>query len=967
MATVAETISLLSSYVSSIEAGIARLSSIVDRMAAIDPAAPNAATELQTIEAEYQSARSQINAQNDEIFSRYSDAFDTLSPAQQRQVSQSSARQKLDDPSFRAEGAALTARHRTLYAEKLAAITRANPPPATPTIDNTAAPAPADPAGNNALQGAASDDSGSQPTTPTSESEAADGSDSSGPPTSVLLEGAALQPGTERSDTSDPASSPNNEGNPPYENETFIRVSDAPITTPAGRPGRRLKNPIGSLASYTYQLSLYMVTAPAYEAFVASGRRNIDSYGEKIATSATTPEQRRSVERNGVFLIAQSGGIGGSDNRAPGFEYDYYIDNLSFVHLAHSTATGASVTNIEYKFQIIEPYGFSLLSKLRKARDAMENSAANSPAPRDPLRQFFILGIRFFGWDQTGAQVTGPEIFDGNPIDPSASGTGALFENFYDILIDEIKFKIDGRATVYNVVAKAASIATTINLRKGMITSNTEVSGATVRDYLSGPYGLITKLNQEQQNLVKNNTITYPTVYKIKWLGDAEIIASSSTISDARTDKGASAGSSASNTKQVNEVTATTSEPNKNSPTMKFANIPVVQAIDQIIAVSKYLQDSIAYNYTDSNENNPETTAPNIVKTRNQKFTWFQISPEISDIKWDEKINDWAYTITYIIQTYFIPSIDNPFVTNNTKYYGPHKRYDYWYTGQNTEVLRFEQEFKTAYINIVAAGSPAATANPNNTNDTVSSNSTGGGPNETASVTPTATNTTSPANSDGARGTLSMEAVNSVRTTLYDPESYATAKIEILGDPDFLMQPSPTLNNAIGNSAGFNRFYSGGGFTISATGGEVFFEIDFKEAVDYSSSEVNETFAGGRGVTGKGGTLSLNDSIMFINYQDGVSDKINGVIYMLREITHSFKNGAFTQTLNANQPFLHGDLSKPTEQGREQAEATATGNGAATGQPGENSNPGTVVDQPSSASPPTSTPSPTVSTQPTET
>jgi hypothetical protein len=844
----------------------------------------------------------------------------------------------------------------------------ASAPPATPTVTNTTEPANTAPAGSNTLQGAASDDSGAQPVSPapggaTTVAEAF--SNFPGPSEPVLPGGALPQPGTEREDPAG-ADSSNTSGNPPYDNETFTRVREQPITSPGGRPGRRPKNPLGSLASYTYQLSLYMITAPAYEAFTASGRRNINLYNEQLATSATTAEQQTEAKHNGVFLIAQSGGIGDSDRRAPGFAFDYYIDNLSFNHQIGSAATGASVTFTNIKFQIIEPYGFSFLTNLRKARDSFERTPpsqanpGNQPASsssQDPLRQYFVLGIRFFGWDQTGRQVLGPEVFDGNPIDPAASGNGELFENFFDITITDMKFKLDGRATVYNITAAAASIATTLNMRKGMINTNTEVSGTTVRDYLSGPTGLITKLNQEQQNLVNNNTVTYPTVYKINWLGDSERIANSSMISPGQTNKAAQTASTASNTTQVTPATETTATPNSSSRNLSFANIPIVQAIDEIISGSSYIENSLAFNYTDSNESNPETSAPNIVGTPNQRFTWFHISPDISNIKWDPKISDWSYAITYTIQTYLVPGIDNPFVNNNTPYYGPHKRYDYWYTGQNTEVLKYEQEFTIGYTNIVNAGNPAA-ANPNNSagaSDTAGTDSnTAATQPQSASPAPVTTNTTSPSNKDGSSGTLSKEAVNSVRTTLYDPRAYSTAKVEILGDPDFLMQPSPTLNRAArrtaSNNEDFNRFYNGGGFTIGATGGRVFFELDFKEAVDYSASDVNEQFADGKGVTGKGGTLSINDSIMFINYQDpAFREKVKGVVYMLYEITHNFKNGAFTQNLIANNPFNLGDTRAVVEPIRQQPNNTAATPGAgpsATGAPGSPSNSGTTVDQP---------------------
>ena len=80
-------------------------------------------------------------------------------------------------------------------------------------------------------------------------------------------------------------------------------------------PGRRLKNPLGSLASYNYQVALYMITPDAYDAFTASGRTNIEALQTEGA--------------GGAFLVAQSGGINNNNSqRAPGMELDYYIDNL---------------------------------------------------------------------------------------------------------------------------------------------------------------------------------------------------------------------------------------------------------------------------------------------------------------------------------------------------------------------------------------------------------------------------------------------------------------------------------------------------------------------------------------------------------------------------------------------------------------------------------------------------------------
>ena len=108
------------------------------------------------------------------------------------------------------------------------------------------------------------------------------------------------------------------------------------------------------------------------------------------------------------------------------------------------------------------------------------------------------------------------------------------------------------------------------------------------------------------------------------------------------------------------------------------------------------------------------------------------------------------------------------------------------------------------------------------------------------------------------------------------------------------------LNTAVDNA--FDRFYnsdSSNPFSIRPTGGQVFIEIDFKEAVDYSANEVSDLLEDGRGISGVGGTLSINDSILFWDYPPNTRDVIKGISYELLSVASSFRNGLFTQTLEA--------------------------------------------------------------------
>ena len=84
-------------------------------------------------------------------------------------------------------------------------------------------------------------------------------------------------------------------------------------------------------------------------------------------------------------------------------------------------------------FTITEPYGFSLITKLRDAGNSLlaTTKTKNASDLKNPLKQMYILGIRFLGYDQNGNLVDSKNI-PGTDGDPTANAFG-LFERFYDI------------------------------------------------------------------------------------------------------------------------------------------------------------------------------------------------------------------------------------------------------------------------------------------------------------------------------------------------------------------------------------------------------------------------------------------------------------------------------------------------------------------------------------------------------
>jgi hypothetical protein len=620
-------------------------------------------------------------------------------------------------------------------------------------------------------------------------------------------------------------------------------------TTRPDLPGRRLKNPLGYFSSSTYQISLYMITPDAYDAFIASGRRQIDAISNVEGNRAA-----------GAYLIAQSGGINSTDSRrAPGFDLDYYIDNLTIKTYMDPQSTMTSSNTTEVKFQIVEPYGFSFLTKLRQATDSLQEyveslNAVKTSSPRNPTRQFFILGVRFLGYDENGNIVTGAKIVDNDLLDANATPEStALFDRYYDINITNVKFKVDGTASTYNVDAIAMAPQVAFGIKRGRINNDTTVVGSSVESVLTD---LVNKLNKaSEDNSIGGSFNSYEIVY----VGDnSNEIREAKILLPEDLDKSKMPMTPASSTTKVTQATEDDdAQPDIDARQIVFkGDTAIQQAISQVISQSTYLRNALLVVYESTKQPDDETGdyKKDIPEDIGKRVSWYNLSAEVSDAIWNEEIADFVYNIKFIIQTYETPVIDNAYTNSGARYYGPHKRYEYWYTGKNSEILSYEQVINNGYFTIAldarrpTLGQPEVPIVPNRHIDQLRLN----------------------------KLTVGMEAQNTYITSLYDPGSFATAKITILGDPDFLVMESAGSINEL-----YSRFYGTDGYTVGANGGQVFIEIDFREAVDYDTSN---------------GYLSINDRILFWKYPEDIP--IKGVSYKVIDVMSTFHGGVFKQTLN---------------------------------------------------------------------
>ena len=625
------------------------------------------------------------------------------------------------------------------------------------------------------------------------------------------------------------------------------------------KPGVRPQNPLASLSSYTYQITLYMITPDAYDAFIQSGRNNINAIN-----NAANPQVATQIEESssGAYIIAQSGGINNKTSKRA-FDFDFYIDDLKINTTTNAKAKKTSSNDTEMSFNIYEPYGFSFITKLNNAASILKRKSKlkNFNHIANATKHFFVLGIRFQGYDENGKEISAASTYNQDTFDVTGD-SGGVFERFFDIRITDMKFKIDGKITVYNITAATIAPKAGFGVKYGRIDKGARVEGTTVEDVLRGTKGLLTTLNEQQVlQANKNGEGSIPNVYKLRYLGSAESeIGNASIVSIADLDKSKLPMSVAENIKQVNEAVSVSAVPNTNRRTITFANdVSIMQAIGSIVSQSSYLENALTEIIKSDTEPPQPGQGTATVKDPNPRtIKWYNLGSEVKCLGFDTVVGDFAYEITYVIQPYETPMVTSPYVGKTSKYYGAHKRYEYWFTGKNSEILHYEQKMDNSYF------LPAM-------NPTGSAASQGGG----ADI-PTVPGKRQNEDRTG-RLDLGKEAQNSYLTSLYDPGAYATAKVTILGDPDYLMQDSPSSINQV-----YRQFY-GKGFTINPNGGQVFIEIDFKEAQDYNNDD---------------GLLTINDSILFWKYPKEVSSQIKGVSYMLTEVISIFSKGKFTQELD---------------------------------------------------------------------
>ena len=238
-----------------------------------------------------------------------------------------------------------------------------------------------------------------------------------------------------------------------------------------------------------------------------------------------------------------------------------------------------------------------------------------------------------------------------------------------------------------------------------------------------------------------------------------------------------------------------------------IAGTSIATVINEILKNSTYIADQAKYiNDEVTNEVKPQKPLGDLA--------WYKLSVQTTPIlPFDKKRNDYAQDIKYVISAYPINSMQSEYFPAG-KIRGRHKSYKYWFTGQNTQVLRYEQKFNKLYHTTFT--------NPKILTDSRIENNRETPPREYQAGVASSSNQ----GADGQANAVGASAAD----YLYSKTDIAKANLTIVGDPAWLQQGEVATGISSLNY-NFNPFNADGGINYDAQ--QIIFDVQWNPGVDY--------------------------------------------------------------------------------------------------------------------------------------
>lgn len=616
----------------------------------------------------------------------------------------------------------------------------------------------------------------------------------------------------------------------------------------------------------------------------------------------------------GVTATSIPGANDADAGRNPFFPQDFYFDSITVDNLIIGNGSRAAHSVSTIKFTVVEPSNISLLDRLYDAvQDFMPASGQKQNINYTSV--VYLMVIKFYGYDENGNLVTNIGAMDqSGRTDPNA-----VVEKYIPFKITQCDFTVENKLVSYQIEGKAPNEIVAAGTRRGTIPYDIRLTAKSLGELLGADVvysdavpsantpgastttlteadrqareaegftepppppnanaassakktlsqGLMGALNDFQQQLVRNGIYDYADTYRIVFaaggpgggggaIEKAKLIPPG-TIVDKKNLPTAPPPTNSAFSADMQKIFSDISARNYSIT----AGMQIVQAIDLAIRNSDFIYNQQTKFFPENNSASTPEEASQAGTGRD--VVWYNITfqaiPRAG--QYDKKRNDYAYDITFIINTYVPMNYASNFFPINS-FRGLHKSYPYWFTGQNTAVLEYKETLNNLY-NLTISGS----ADKDNLLKRQLF---------TSSMRDQPYFSYQSASSESRQGVSGKENEpgSNLAANLYDPVGLANVQMKIVGDPAWIQQGS-FVSGASAKNFNFNAFLPDG--TINFDARQIMFEVAWQRPQDYD----------------------LNSGLADPYTGSGTRQPIQSRVYTASKVTSVFERGQFTQNLH---------------------------------------------------------------------
>jgi hypothetical protein len=798
-------------------------------------------------------------------------------------------------------------------------------------------------------------------------------------------------------------------------------------------------NILHEYSSYTYRISLFFLEKDDYNSLAASPDLFTPKYALMSSGGgyANKPGPDRKI---GDTFVRGAG-------RHPDFEEDFFIDNLSILTVVGLNSKTKATNAIDISFTITEPHGISLLDRLLSACETSGDKSMNY------MEQPYLLEVDFLAspgdpfnnnskkQDNLIARKRIPIKFLELKINP---GTGGTVYQVRAIPYNHVAFNMTVASVPVNFNIEASTVGEffstgsdaqdLVNGFREQIAANKErveselTKWKAERTIISG--GVQQELTPSQieaertrlTKLISYDSTSFVGAYNeyMKEVSKQGLSKNPPTLISFNIPDQSIAKSPIVNkeTAQSRDNTMADKDRAVNAADDQFKKkqvflihpgTSIIDIVDKIVQKSDYITTQISEfkkqseestadaNYSGStNENDRSGTSAKKIDEKFLDLNWFKVIPQVVLSDFDFNRNAYSKVVLYTILPYITANQYHPsFSKSQIKQSAAVRTYNYWYTGENMDIIKADIDFDSTYYTQLTTYRDQVKrggANRQSSEEAVDITATNRA--IRAAILPVATEVSG---HNSAAGTMNSaeqpkdHIVADLKKSIYSSQrgDMLNIKLTIIGDPAYIKQDDVYYNPSSPDT--YNKFLTntepnsarpiGDKGQILFDREQVYVKLNFKNVVD------------------------INDAIGIVNKQTTLRNgrDTNGTftgMYKVLKVQSSFARGQFTQVLDlvrmttyvedfdalsvakSNTPIPASTAGQPdsvknnaaadsgSAGGSNTPPATdpkliAAGNGPATNDPAQSSGAGTPKEssQPSSAAPSNANDSPNAAPQ----